>query len=199
MTLASAAVLLFFVIDPFGNVPMFLSALKNVHPARVRRVIVRELLIALGIMIVFLFAGRFILQMLHISGAALTAGGGFVLLLIALRMIFPPLEGHRRDEPVEEPLVVPLAVPYTAGPSMLATELLLMTRDPGRWHVWLGAVVIAWFCSAIILFFSVNVKRLLGQRGLTAMERLMGMLLVTVAVEMLMQGVAEYLNRQTGS
>ena len=157
--------------------------------------IVRELLIALAIMLVFLFAGRFILGMLHVSRAALTAGGGFVLLLIALRMVFPSAEGSLHEEVVEEPLVVPLAIPYTAGPSMLATELLLMTREPERWPVWLGAVCIAWLASAMILFFATNLKQLLGDRGLIALERLMGMLLVTVGVEMLMQGVAEYLRR----
>ena len=195
MTLASASVLLFFVMDPLGNVPMFLSALRHVEHSRVRTVIVRELLIALAIMIVFLFIGRFILGMLHVSRAALTAGGGFVLLLIALRMVFPSPESPLREEVLEEPLVVPLAIPYTAGPSMLATELLLMTREPERWPVWLGAVCIAWCASAVILFFATNLKHLLGDRGLTALERLMGMLLVTVGVEMLMQGASEYLRQ----
>ena len=195
MTLVSASVLLFFVMDPLGNVPMFLAALRHVEHGRVRRVIVRELLIALAIMIVFLFIGRFILGMLHVSCAALTAGGGFVLLLIALRMVFPTPENPLREEVIEEPLVVPLAIPYTAGPSMLATELLLMTREPERWPVWLGAVCIAWCASAIILFFATNLKHLLGDRGLTALERLMGMLLVTVGVEMLMQGASEYLRQ----
>lgn len=195
MTLVSASVLLFFVMDPLGNVPMFLAALRHVERRRVRRVIVRELLIALVIMVVFLFIGRFILGMLHVSRAALTAGGGFVLLLIALRMVFPSPENPLREEVMEEPLVVPLAIPYTAGPSMLATELLFMTREPERWPVWLGAVCIAWCASAVILFFATNLKHLLGDRGLTALERLMGMLLVTVGVEMLMQGVSEYLRQ----
>jgi MarC family membrane protein len=193
MTLVSASVLLFFVMDPLGNVPMFLAALRHVDHARVRRVIVRELVIALAIMVVFLFLGRFLLGMLHISRAALTAGGGVVLLLIALRMVFPNPESPLREEVTEEPLVVPLAIPYTAGPSMLATELLLMTREPERWPVWLGAVCLAWSASAVILFFATNLRHLLGDRGLTALERLMGMLLVTVGVEMLLQGVSEYL------
>jgi multiple antibiotic resistance protein len=189
MSLLSAAVLLFFVMDPLGNVPLFLSALRYVDPARYRFVIVRELLIALGILVGFLFVGRYVLQMLRVSGAALTAGGGIILLLIALRMIFPTRERSLREEVREEPFVVPLA----AGPSMLATELLFMSQEPHRWPVWLGAVVLAWLASAIILYFASNLRRLLGDRGLTAVERLMGMLLVIVAVEMLMKGVAEYL------
>jgi MarC family membrane protein len=195
MTLLSASVLLFFVMDPLGNVPMFLAALRHVEQSRVRRVIVRELLIALAILVVFLFIGRFILGLLHVSRAALTAGGGFVLLLIALRMVFPTHDRSLHEDVQGEPLVVPLAVPYTAGPSMMATELLFMTREPERWPVWLGAVFLAWLASAVILYFATNLKSLLGDRGLTAMERLMGMLLVTVGVEMLMQGAAEYLRQ----
>ena len=193
MSLLSAAVLLFFVMDPLGNVPLFLAALRHVDPARVRPIILRELLIALAILIVFLFIGGFVLELLQVSPAALTAGGGVILLLIALRMIFPTSERLRREEAREEPFVVPLAVPYTAGPGMLATELLFMEREPQRWPVWLGAVVLAWLASATILYFASNLRQLLGERGLTAIERLMGMLLVIVAVEMLMAGAAQYL------
>jgi multiple antibiotic resistance protein len=195
MSLLSAAVLLFFVMDPLGNVPLFLSALRHVDPVRSRFVIIRELLIALAILVVFLFLGRYFLELLRVSPAALTAGCGVILLLIALRMIFPSHERSMREEVQGEPLVVPLAVPYTAGPSMLATELLFMSREPDRWPVWLGAVGLAWLASAVILYFSANLRQLLGERGLTAVERLMGMLLVIVAVEMLMGGIAEFLGR----
>ena len=195
MTLLSAATLLFFVMDPLGNVPLFLSALRQVDPRRYRAVIVRELCIALAILVMFLFAGRYLLGLLHVSSAALTTGGGIVLLLIALRMIFPSHEHSLKEEVEGEPFVVPLAIPYTAGPSALATELLLMTSEPSRWPVWLGAVTLAWLASAVILYFAGNLRKVLGERGLTALERLMGMLLVIVAVEMLMSGIAEYLAR----
>src|SRR5690606_4206794 len=122
MTLLSAAVLLFFVMDPLGNVPLFLTALARVEPGRVRAIIVRELAVALVSMVFFLFAGRPLLAQLHVSPSALTAGGGVILLLIALRMIFPSIERSLREEVAEEPFIVPLAVPYTAGPSVLATE-----------------------------------------------------------------------------
>jgi multiple antibiotic resistance protein len=195
MTLISAATLLFFVMDPLGNVPLFLSALRPVDPSRYRAVIVRELCIALAILVLFLFVGQYLLGLLRVSPAALTTGGGIVLLLIALRMIFPTHERSLREEVEGEPFVVPLAVPYTAGPSALAPELLLVTREPERWPVWLGAVVLAWLASAVILYFAGNLRKVLGERGLTAMERLMGMLLVIVAVEMLMSGIAEYLGQ----
>ena len=198
MTLLSAAVLLFFVMDPLGNVPLFLAALRHVDPARHRPIIMRDLLIALTIMIGFLFVGRYLLDVLGVSPAALTAAGGVILLLIALRMIFPTSERSLREEVREEPFIVPLAVPYTAGPSVLATELLLMSREPERWPVWLAAVVLAWIASAVILFLASDLRKLLGDRGLTALERLMGMVLVIVAVEMLMQGIAQYLRATSG-
>lgn len=193
MDLLSATVLLFFVMDPLGNVPLFLSALKNVEPSKHGRIIIRDLLIALAILITFLFVGRYILSALGVSSAALTAAGGVILLLIAIRMIFPTAERSLREEVEEEPFIVPLAVPYTAGPSVLATELLLISREPDRWAIWLLAVCLAWLASACILYSSSHLRRILGERGITALERLMGMLLVLVAVEMLMQGVAQYL------
>jgi MarC family membrane protein len=195
MTLYSAAVLLFFVMDPLGNVPLFLAALRDVDPARIRTVIVRDLLFALLIMVGFLFSGRLLLSALHVSPAALTAAGGVILLVIALRMIFPTHERNLHEEVREEPFIVPLAIPYTAGPSVLATELLFMSRDPQRWPVWLGAILLAWTASAVILYFAAGLRRVLGDRGLIALERLMGMLLVTVAMEMLMSGIAEFLQR----
>lgn len=198
MSLLSAAVLLFFVMDPLGNVPLFLSALRRVDPARHHRIIVRELLIALAVMIGFLFVGRYLLQVLGVSSAALTAAGGVILLLIALRMIFPDSERSLREEVEGEPFVVPLAVPYTAGPSVLATEVLLMSGEPARWPVWLGAVALAWLATAVILYLASDFRKLLGERGLTALERLMGMVLVIVAVEMLMQGIAQFLRLSGG-
>jgi MarC family membrane protein len=195
LSLFSSSVLLFFVMDPLGNVPLFLAALRHVEQGRVRRIILRELGIALLVMVVFLFTGRLLLGALHVSPAALTAAGGVILMLIALRMIFPTSERTLHEEVREEPFIVPLAVPYTAGPSVLATELLFMSREPGRWPVWLGAIVLAWLASATILYFAASLRKLLGQRGLTAIERLMGMLLVTVSMEMLMSGIAEFLGR----
>jgi MarC family membrane protein len=189
MTIGSAAVLLFLVMDPLGNVPFFLSALAKVDPARQRRVVVRELLIALGVLAAFLFAGRAVLELLHISEPALTAAGGVILFLIAVRMIFPSPERGMHEDVAGEPFVVPLAIPYVAGPSALSAESLLMSREPGRWPEWLLALTLAWLASGVILYFAGDLRRLLGPRGLIAVERLMGMVLVTVAVQMLMTGI----------
>ncbi len=195
MTLASAIVLLFLVIDPFGNVPFFVAALRSVEPERRRRVIVRELLIAYLVMVVFLFAGEPFLKVLGISGPALTIAGGVILFLIALRMVFP-IRGRTTEEEVNgEPFIVPLAIPYVAGPSVLAVELLLMSDEPERWPVWLLAITAAWAATSVVVLFGSQVAERLGARGLIAIERLMGMILVAIAIQMFLTGADMYFGR----
>jgi multiple antibiotic resistance protein len=188
MTMSSAALLLFLVMDPLGNIPLFLTALRSVPPQRQTRVVTRELVVAYVILLVFLFAGRYLLQLLEISPPALTIAGALVLFLIALRMVFPTSEGL--EQGIEgEPFIVPLAIPYVAGPSALATVLLMMSSDPARWPEWLGAVTVAWLAGAVVLLLGSRLGRFLGRRGLIAIERLMGMLLVAIAVEMFLRGL----------
>lgn len=191
MTLVSAAVLLFLVLDPFGNVPFFLSALAGVEEGRRRRVVARELLVALAVLVAFLFTGQWLLRLLGIAEPSLTIAGGIILFLIALRMIFPAR--RLQEEELEgEPFIVPLAVPYVAGPSAMAAVLFIMNRDPGRWPEWLAALLLAWGATGAILFFASGLSRHLGKRGLVALERLMGMVLTTLAVQMFMTGVARF-------
>ncbi|HLU37477.1 MAG TPA: MarC family protein [Thermomicrobiales bacterium] len=187
----SAATLLFFVMGPLGNVPLFLSALRGADPARYRAIILRDMLFALGIMVVFLFVGRILLEILGVSSEALTAAGGVILMIIAIRLIFPTGD-NGRPQVFEEPFIVPLAIPYTAGPSVLATILLLMSQEPERWPTWLAAILLAWSAAAVILLASTSLQKLLGERGLTAIERLMGMILIIVAMEMLLNGVRNF-------
>lgn len=195
MTLVSATLLLFLVMDPFGNVPLFLSVLRPVAPERRRKVIARELLIALGFLVLFLFAGRYVIQLLGLSESTLTVAGGVILFLIAIRMVFPPPGGifpADTDEGGEEPLLVPLAVPYIAGPSVLSSVLFIMSSDPSRWPEWLAAVLLAWSVSGAVLLFSADLARLLKRRGLIAIERLMGMVLIAIATNMVMTGIGEF-------
>lgn len=191
MTFISAALLLFLVMDPLGNIPLCLTALKNVEPSRRVKVILRELFIALFVMIVFLFSGQAFLSALHISEPALTATGGVILFLIAIKMIFPA-DSHHDPKNEEEPFIVPLAIPYVAGPSALATLLLIMNGEPERWLEWLGALFAAWLLTGIILLAAGPLAKLLRNRGLIAIERLMGMILVAIAIQMLMNGIAEF-------
>lgn len=191
MPLQNAALLFFFVISPLGIVPAMLAALKDVDPAKHKHIIVRECVIALGILLVFMFFGRGMLNMLNISIPAMTAAGGVMLMLIALRLIFPTDERNIRVSVPTEPFVVPIAIPYIAGPSILATEILMISQEPDRWPVWLGAILIAWLATLIILYLGADLRRLLGDRGLMAIERLMGMILVLIATQMLLSGVVD--------
>lgn len=192
MDVFSAALLLFLVMDPFGNVPFFLTALQRVAPSRQRFVVVRELVIALAVLVVFLFSGQYILQLMQISGPALTVAGGAILFLIAIRMLFPR-RGDTFEEDVEgEPFVVPLAIPYIAGPSAMATLLLIMNREPSRWIEWLVALVLAWLASGLVILSSSVLVRYLNNRVLIAIERLMGMLLIALATQMIMTGISSF-------
>ena len=193
MSFLSAALLLFLVMDPFGNIPFFLTALKDVPQSRRRRVMFRELSIALLALTLFLFAGQYVLRLLHISEPSLTLAGGIILFLISLKMVFPP-DNPASEKPLGgEPFIVPLAIPYLAGPSALSSVLFIMSRDPGRWPVWLAAIVAAWMLAAVILFAADAIAGRLGSRTLVAIERLMGMLLVTLAVQMTMTGIQQFL------
>ncbi len=189
MTMVSAAILLFLVLDPLGNILLFVAALKGVPAARRVRVVTRELLIAYAVMVLFLFTGEHLLHALSISGPALTIAGGLVLFLIALRMVFPSADHTLAESLAGEPFLVPLAIPYVAGPSALATLLLLMSREPRRWPEWLLALTCAWLASAAILVLGGKLSKFLGKRGLLALERLMGLLLVAVAVQMSLEGL----------
>jgi len=193
MTTLSATILLFLVMDPMGNVPVFVTLLAGMEPRRARRIVARELLIALAILTLFLFGGRTILDVLQVSEPALSIAGGIILFLIAVKMIFAGAKEIFRENPGGEPFVVPLAVPLIAGPSAAATVLLLMARDPTRWLDWLIALGCAWFVAGAILLCAPWLSRLLGERGLNAVERLMGMLLTTVAVQMFLSGLSDFL------
>ena len=191
MSLLSAAIVLFLVIDPLGNTVYFLSALAHVPVDRVRRIIAREMLIALVVLVVFLFMGRYLLQTLGISQPALSIAGGIILFLIAINMIFRNAGEALAPNMDGEPFIVPLAIPLIAGPSAMATVILLMAKRPDMWLSWLGALLLAWSVSCAILLGAPYISRLLGMRGLAALERLMGMLLTAVAVQMLVDGIQE--------
>jgi len=199
MTIFSAALLLFLVMDPFGNVPLFLSVLNPIAADRRRKVIIRELLLALAALILFLFLGRYILSAIGISESILTTAGGVILFLIALRMVFPPARGPYPvdvDESSDEPILVPLAIPLLAGPSALASVLFLMSSDPDRWPHWLAAVLIAWAMTATVLLLSSPLARLIKKRGLIAIERLMGMVLTAIAIKMILTGIGDFFGMQ---
>jgi multiple antibiotic resistance protein len=191
LDIAAAAATLFFVMDPLGNIPVFNAVLARFDHQRRSRIVARELVFALIILLIFLFAGTAILQFLRLSQSSLSIAGGVLLFIIALRMIFPRNRSDEAEDE-EEPFIVPLAMPLVAGPSTIAFLLLLSSSQPARLWEWCIALVIAWSASTVLLTVSPFMIRALGRRGLRAIERLMGMLLVLLATQMLLNGVAEF-------
>ncbi|MFP3958743.1 MAG: MarC family protein [Spirochaetaceae bacterium] len=192
MSLLAATVTLFLVMDPIGSIPIYLSVLRQVEDRRRKRIILREMLIAFAVLALFLFFGKYILGALHITEPALGIAGGVVLFLIAVRMIFP--WGRDGDSEITggEPLVVPLAIPLIAGPSAMATVILFSNQAPARMGMWFLALVVASVAALLVLLSAEILRRRLGQRFLIAVERLMGMILATLSVQMLLTGIREY-------
>jgi multiple antibiotic resistance protein len=190
----SSVFTLTLVMDPLGNIPLFMTALKGVGEERRRKVIVRELFIALGIMAFFLLFGKYFVSALSLDVTAMSVAGGIVLFIIALQMIFPAHHSTFAEGPEGEPFIVPLAIPLIAGPSTLTTIMLFSMREPGRLGLWAGVIGAAWLVNAVILGgLSGWFSRILGDRGLLAMEKLMGMILVTISVQMIMTGLKKFL------
>ena len=187
-------ILLLLVTDPFGNVPLFVAALRQVPPERRGRVIVRECAIAFGLLLAFMFGGQHFLQALQLSEVALRIGGGVILFLIALRMIFPQPGGIFGDtqQQAVEPFIVPLAIPALAGPSALVTVLLFSSRGEMAMLVYVGALSLVAVVWLIVLLSAEYLQRVLGPAVMTAFERLMGLILTAIAIEMLLAGVRAY-------
>ncbi|MGF1765154.1 YhgN family NAAT transporter [Aliivibrio kagoshimensis] len=192
MDVISAAVTLFLIMDPLGNLPIILSILKHLDPKRRRIVLVRELFFALIILLVFLFSGQKLLNFLHVSTETVSISGGVILFIIAIRMIFPQPGGVTGLAAGEEPFLVPMAIPMIAGPSVLAALLLLSNHEPNRMFDLSLAVILAWSATFLILMFYNFFHKILGDRGLKAIERLMGLLLVMIAIQMFLDGLQEY-------
>ncbi len=193
MTIVSAALLLFLILDPLGNIPVFLSLLRGMPPQRQRLVLARELLIALAVLMLFLWCGKYALELMHLRQESVSIAGGIVLFLIGIRMIFPPPEGLMGEIPDGEPFIVPMAIPMVAGPSGMAAVMLMGSQEPDRMGAWSLALLLAWAATAAILFSATLLYKRLGSRALIAVERLMGMLLVAISVQMLLDGIAAYL------
>ena len=196
MDVTSAAILLFLIMDPIGNLPVFLSLLREEPPHHRFWITVRELLFAYAVLLVFLFAGQGFLDVFSLQQESVSIAAGIVLFLIAVRMIFPPARGGIMGEtPPGGVFFVPMAVPLIAGPSTLATLLLMVRQDPSRFYDWFAAMTMAWAGTTVILLFGGVFYRLLRERGLIALERLMGMILVAISVQMVMNGVADFLDK----
>jgi MarC family membrane protein len=193
-TFVSATILLILITDPIGNIPIFANALKHVAPERRSRVILREVMIAFALLLTFMFIGEGFLRVMNLSELSLQIGGGVILFLIALRMIFPP-PNVVTVELMGEPLIVPLAIPAIAGPSALATVLLLVSQAPEKRLEWIAALCVTMTVSAVVLVLAERIQRVAGDRFVVALERLMGLVLVAVSIEMLLRGIKLFIKQ----
>jgi MarC family membrane protein len=196
-TFVSATILLLLITDPFGNIPIFVNALRNVAPERRMWVILREVLIAFLLLLTFMFVGDGFLRLMNLSELSLQIAGAVILFLIALRMIFPSTQPEAALQ--GEPLIVPLAIPALAGPSALATVMLLVSQAPARRLEWVAALCVTMAVCAVVLVLSDKIQRLAGDRVMMAFERLMGLILVAISVEMLLRGIRLFVVQIAGA
>ncbi len=187
MDVLSTTILFFLILDPLGNVPIFLAHLEKCENRY--RVLTRELILALLVLLAFLFFGRQIMNALQLEPVSISIAGAIILFIIALRMIFPASKQYGDEELESEPLLVPLAIPLFAGPSIMATLILLVSRHPDQMQVLTVSLLIAWFLSSLVLYSATALQRYLGKKGMIAIERLMGMVLVAIAVQMMVDGL----------
>lgn len=198
MDIITATITLLLIMNPLGNLPIFLSVLRHVEAKRRRVVLMRELLFALGFMLLFLWLGSNLLSSLGLRQETVSIAGGIILFIIALRLIFPQPGGVLGLPAGDEPFIVPLAIPLISGPSLLAALILFANQAPDRMLDWTLASVIAWSITAAVLMFSNFFLKALGQRGLNAIERLMGMILVMISVQMFLDGIMSYIEYAQG-
>jgi MarC family membrane protein len=188
----SAFILLLLVLDPLGSLPIFVSVMAGVEPARRRWVALRETLIAFGVLAAFMVLGDKFLHVMRLSERSLEVAGGVILLMVAIRMIFSHEGGVYGTPDGREPLIFPLAVPLLAGPSAMATVLMLASRQPLMVWNWIGALTAAMLVSGTALALADPIRKRLGDSVVTAIEKLMGLVLTAIAVEMLLAGLKHY-------
>lgn len=194
ISIFSETILLILIMNPLGNLPVFLSTLKHVPTNRHTIIIIRETFFAYLLLITFMLFGKFFLQSVHISEQALGISGGIIMFLIAIRMIFPEKKSELTYNNSHEPFFVPLAIPMTAGPGALTTVMLFASHLPEKKLIWIMAITIASVVVGIILLAGRYLSSHLGEKGLTAIERLSGMMLTAMAVQMFLSGINDYFN-----
>ncbi len=195
LSFGSAIVVLLLVVDPIGNIPLAATLLRRVTPARRVRVVARECAIAFAVLLVFVFAGQAMLRLFGLSDTSLSIAGGVILFLIAIRMVFRSVGEIFGELPEGEPFIVPLAIPSIAGPTAIATVVLLASSAPQRWPEWTAAIAIAIAISFVVLALAERIAQRLGERTLAALVRLMGLVLTAIAVEMLLRGIEAFVRQ----
>ena len=185
--------LMLLMADPFGNIPITLSVMKTVPNSRRVKVLFRECCIAMVMLLLAMFFGKPFLAAIGLSDAALSIGGSVIVMLMAIRMVFPSKEGVFGDTPGGEPYIVPLAIPALAGPSTLATIMMLAASEPDRLWEWGATVVITCAVCFVVLASADWLERHMGEKLTLAIERLTGLLLAMMATQMFLSGLSSYL------
>ncbi len=191
----TATILLLLIVDPLGNIPICINALRNVAAERRVWVVLREVGIAFVTLLVFMLMGEHFLRLMHLTDTSLQLAGAIILFIIALRMVFPAADDPMTAEISGEPLIVPLAIPALAGPSAMATVMLLSSQGPGQTIEWIGALTVTMGVCAIVLILADRIQRFLGPRAVVAIERLMGLVLIAISVEMLLAGTRAFIRQ----
>jgi multiple antibiotic resistance protein len=188
MELLAIVLALFMIMDPIGNIGSFLSLLKGETPAQRNWIIVREMLFALAVMLLFNFIGEYLFNILSISEVTVRIASGIILFLIAIQILFPSTNSLRANLPKEKPFIIPLAIPLIVGPSVMATIMLFAHIEPSM-MLMVEGIGIAWLLALVVLLFGSTLQRILGDNGLIACERLMGMILIMLAIQRFMEGI----------
>lgn len=196
----STTLLLFFVMDPIGNIPIFVVLLEKKTLTQKNWIVVREVIFSMLILIFFLFLGNSILKYLNISQSSLKLTGSIILFIISIRMIFPMTTYSQTQHyifgelPEGDPFLFPLAIPSLAGPSAITTVILISNQNPMMINIWIFSIIISCFFALLILLSSNYILKFTGKKGIYALEKLMGMALVAISVEMFLKGIKEFLN-----
>jgi len=191
--LTSAIVLLILILDPFGLLTIYIPMMAHIEPRRRTFIAIRESLIAFSVLVSFMFGGEYFLHLVHLSERSLSVSGGVILMIVSIQMIFGFTNGNsQHSDPLSEPFIVPLAVPYLAGPSAMATVMLMASKEPNNTVLWIIALAIATSFSCAVLIAGTKISHLVGKSFLIAMEKLMGLIMTALATEMILSGVKQY-------
>lgn len=188
MTLASLFLMLFLIMDPFGNIASFLDQIKKDY----KKTVLREMGFALAIMVTFAFIGEGLMNFLQLNQTTIYISSGLILFLMAFQILFPTKDSIRKNLPKTAPYIIPLALPLIAGPSLLATIMLFTTET--SLLTLLGGILISWAVALIVLLFGPEIRSLLKETGLQAVERLMGMILILLAIQRVAKGIILFIN-----
>jgi len=176
-----AFVTLLVIMDPFGGLPVFMTLTRDYDDARTKKSAHRAVTVSFILMTIFLFIGNPILHFFGISLFSFQVGGGLILLVIGIAYVLDITWGRDRD--YSKDIIIPMATPLIAGPGAI-TALILLVKDYGYWIPLMGVVAVL-FIFWVALYNAKFIKRFIGFQGPEILSRIMGLILVALAIEMI--------------